>query len=252
MTTDAFKEEVIRITNEVLESGELEDAFRAKLLGAFEEAFSGALRYGDLKKAIEKRVNEVMVPHIEKYDMGVYVTKLDEILSQLIRESSVSDNRKILENFSRIMGTEAKPVITLEELFDEYNKHVAADVDTSNLEIDHDDGVYYQYVTTCAEIEENDKPYSFGSSFEHAMLYLHIEDSEDLSYPVRLSRWEFDRDKAWNIHFDVEPSIPGLSHMNGFEAYLHALDHGHTKLTFENPVLSDSILPDAEPEPVFV
>lgn len=251
MTTEAFKEEIIRITNEVLESGELEETFRANLLHAFEESFSGALRYGDLKKAIENRINEVMVPYVEKYDIGAYVTKLDEILSQLLRESAVADNRKILENFSRIMGTEAKKVITLEELFDEYNKHVAADVNTDDLEIDYDDGVSYQYVTTCAEIVESEKPYSFGSSFEHAMLYLHIEASEDLSYPIRLSRWEFDRDKEWYISFDIEPSLPALSNMNSFEAYLHALDHARTKLTFDKSELWDSIKPDAEPEATF-
>lgn len=250
--TETFNEEIIRITSEVLESGEFEEKIRTRMLAAFESAFDSALRYGELRNAIEGRMKEVMVPYIEQYDMGAYVTKLDEILSQLIRESAVPDNQKILENFKTIMGTETKQVITLEELFEKYNNHVAACIDTSGLEIDYDDTPSYQYVETSAEIEENNKPYGFGSSFEYAMLYLHVEDSEELSYQIRLSRWERDRDRAWSINFDAEPNISGLSRMNTFEAYLHALDHGRTKLTFDTNELFDSVKPADEPELTFV
>lgn len=250
MTARTFNEEVLRITSEALESDEVEQMMRAKVVKGFDEAFDSAFRWGDVRKAIETRLRDVLVPAIEGYDMSAYVLKLDEILSQLLEHSAVIENRKILENFRRIVGTPANKDITLEELFEEYCKHVAKDVDTSELEVDLDDEPTYKYVTACAEIEKNEKPYKFGSSYESAMLYLHIEDTEDLSYPIRISRWR-DIDDGWHLHYDMEPSIPGLAHMNGFQAYLSALSRSYASLVFDNEYMTYDVLPDARPEANF-
>ena len=114
--------------------------------------------------------------------MSHHLLKLDEILAELVETSAIDGHRKLLENFRTIMREPENPVITLEELFKRYCRHVEEDVNTSELEVDTDDEPTYEYVTALADIVPDDRPWHFDSSYKTAMLYLHIEDSEDLHY----------------------------------------------------------------------
>lgn len=188
----AFEVEIIAMTQELLTSGEIEQIIRRELLKGFERGIESAFQWGDLKKAIDKRITDTMVPYIEQYDMSSHLLKLDEILAELVETSAIGGHRKLLENFRTIMREPENPVITLEELFKRYCKHVEEDVDTSKLEVDTDDEPTYEYVTALAEIVPDDRPWRFDSSYKTAMLYLHIEDSEDLHYAIRLSKFSWD------------------------------------------------------------
>lgn len=193
----AFEVEIIAMTQELLTSGEIEQIIRRELLKGFERGIESAFKWGSLKDAIEKRITDTMVPYIEKYDMSHHLLKLDEILAELVEASAIDGHRKLLENFRTIMREPENPVITLEELFKRYCKHVEEDVDTSELEVDTDDEPTYEYVTALAEIVPDDRPWHFDSSYKTAMLYLHIEDSEDLHYAIRLSKFSWD--DGWSL-----------------------------------------------------
>ena len=120
----AFEVEIIAMTQELLTSGEIEQIIRRELLKGFERVIESAFQWGDLKKAIDKRITDTMVPYIEKYDMSRHLLKLDEILAELVETSAIGGHRKLLENFRTIMREPENPVITLEELFKRYCKHV--------------------------------------------------------------------------------------------------------------------------------
>lgn len=247
----AFDEEVVRIASDVLASGEIEKIMREKIRKGFEDAIDSAFSWGELKKAIEARVKETLVPYVEQYDMGHYIVSLDEMLSQVVEQSVASDNKRLLENFGHLMIPAVEDSISLDDLFSRYCDYVASHVDTSELEVNTDDEPTYESVTAVAEVVKDERPYSFSSSFEYANLYLHIEDSDDLCFNIRLARWEREKEKGFEIRYDTEPSIAGLSRMSDFDVFLHSLQMARVRLTYEDDRLEESVEPDQKPEVCF-
>lgn len=181
--------------------------------------------------------------------MAHYVVKLDEALSQIVEQTALVDNAKILANFRRLMIEPPDKSLSLYQLFKHYCKYVADNVDTDGLEIDFDDGPTYEPVSAIAEVTEDDAP--FTSSFKFASLYLYVDGKDGLNFKVRLSRWEHEKDDGYRIRYDMEPSIPGLSHMNDFEVLLCTLSRAGTMLTWDEPCMDEEVYPTAEPEPSF-
>lgn len=247
----AFNEEIARIASDVLASGEIEKIMQEKIRKGFEDAIDSAFRWGELNRAIETRVKEVLVPYVERYDMNRYVVKLDEILSQIVEQSAVADNKKMLENFKNLMVSPVEGTIKLEDLFGRYCQFVAKNVDVSELEVDTDDEPTYEYVTALAEVVDDEEPRFFKSQFKHASLYLHVEDSEDLCFNIRLSKWEHDYEDGFDVRYDAEPTIPGLSRMSDFEVFLCALQQARVKLICDERQLEEFVTPDQKPEVCF-
>lgn len=242
-----FENDIIRITEEVLSDGTVEALMRDKIVEGFRAAIDSSFSWGELRKAIEGRVKEVLVPYVERYDMGHYVVKLDEILSQIVEHTALVDNAKIVENFRRLMIEPPDKTMTLDQLFKSYCKFVAANVDTNDLEIDYDDGPSYESVTAIAEIVEDDD--QFPTSHKYATLSLYVGDEKAQNFKVRLYRWDFMRDEGYRIKYDMTPSIPGLVNMNEFEALLCSLSRAGVMLTCDAHYRCEEVFPLAEPEP---
>lgn len=244
----SLNDEILEIAKEALDSEKLDEVFREKIQQSFTDAFERALQWGPVKDTIKKRLDEVLVPCIEQYDMGKYVVKLEEILEQLINESVVADNRNLLINFKRIMSTPRNGQISLDEVFKEYCNMVAVFVDTDDLEVDLDDDPSYKSVHVCATIEEPDRPYTFYSSPDEKIVYFHPEDLEQdhLCYALRLRKYDWQ--KGYSMFFDAEPTLPGLTNLNSFECYLLALSKANVELTGCDQDLDDYVTPDAAPE----
>lgn len=94
-----FDEDIQRITNELLENGTVDKILREKIEEGFTKAVESAFSYGVLKDAIKKRVEEILVPFIEGYNMSDYLVKLDTVLTDIVNSTTLSDNKKLLENF---------------------------------------------------------------------------------------------------------------------------------------------------------
>ncbi len=250
-TQETFNEEIVRIAGDVLESGELEKRLQGHMLKAFEDAFESSLSCGKVRDAIRSWVEKLLVPYIEKYDMGRYVVKLDAILTELLEEGAVADNRRILENFKAMTLAPQDGTVTLREIFEVYKKHVAKHVDTSELEIDYDDEPSYSYVEVAAEVVPDDRPRWFNSEGEYATLYLHPGDHEqdDLCFSLHLEKYGWN--KGWRMRLDKKGDIESLASMNNFECYLTALCHGRVELVDAAADLEDEVEPDAKPEATY-
>ena len=74
-----FDEDIRRITNEVLQDGTVDQIIREKVTDGIKGAISDSFGYGKLRNAIKERVEQVLVPFIEKYDMSDYIVKLDTV-----------------------------------------------------------------------------------------------------------------------------------------------------------------------------
>lgn len=248
-----FDEDIKRITDEIMQDGTIEKILREKIEKGFLEAVNSAFRWGELKDAIEKRVKEILVPYIESYDMSSYIIKLDTILTDIVNQTSLQDNAKILENFQKLMIEPGVEFVTLEDVFGEYKKYVSKNMETSGRDVVWDEEPYYEPIEVTAEIvEEDERPWS---DFKHAVLELAVaeeDQQEDLNFSIGLSRWEIAYEKkGYSINYDVAPSIRGMRWLDDFEIYILRLARAGVRLLDDTQYDDDSVIAENKPEPTY-
>ena len=89
-----MKEELLKMAQECLSEEEVKEILKKKFKESIESAIGSAFRWGDAEKALKKKINDVMVPYIEKYDFSEYLPKLDTVLTEIV-------NSDVYINFSR-------------------------------------------------------------------------------------------------------------------------------------------------------
>ena len=65
------------------------------------------------------------MPFIEKYDMSDYIVKLDTVLTEIVNQTALVDNKRLLRNFQYLMTEPQEEEVKLSDLFREYEKYVA-------------------------------------------------------------------------------------------------------------------------------
>ena len=63
-----MKEELLKMAQECLSEEEVKEILRNKFKESIESAIEKAFRWGKAESALTKKIDEVMVPYIEKYD----------------------------------------------------------------------------------------------------------------------------------------------------------------------------------------
>lgn len=248
-----FDEDIKRITDEIMQDGTIEKILREKVEKGFLEAVDSAFRWGVLKDAIEKRVKEILVPYIESYDMSAYIIKLDTVLTDIVNQTSLQDNAKILENFQKLMIEPGIEYVTLEDIFEEYKKYVSKNMETSGRTVEYDEEYYYEPMGVTAEIvEEYERSWS---SFKYAVLELAVDEGdqqENLNFSIRLSRWESVYEKkGYDIVYDAAPSIRGMRQLDDFEIYILRLARAGVRLLDDKKYYDDSVVAENKPEPIY-
>ena len=221
----------------------VEEHLQKGVTKALENLFSS---YGDVTKVIEEQVKSVMVPYLENYDYSEYITKLDSVLVDVLKNTAL-ENKKLLTNFRELMVHEERKEIKITELFEEWKKYVAKNVETDGLEIDFDDRPSYEYIEINMNVSYDEE--RSWSSFDYATLVFECEHDEKMNFAVRLSKW--DKSDAWDVRFDAKHDISSLRHLNEFEILLMKLDQNGVKLLLDSDYESDEVVPNAEPEPTF-
>jgi hypothetical protein len=248
-----FDEDIKRITEEVLSDGTVEKIIREKVQKGFEEAIDSSFRWGELKKAIENRVKSVMVPFIEGYDMSAYIVKLDTILTEIVNKTTLQDNKKILENFQFMMVEPESGEIKLSDIFKEYQRFVARNMDTSGREVVWDtESPEYEAMEVHLDFEAEEE--RAWSSFRYATVDLFVNDEEqeeELNKTVRLSHWGNDRKQGWMIRTDCAPSIYSLKNMDKFDLLLAKLQRADVRVIVDVDCDEDYVYSDDKPEPTY-
>jgi len=210
---------------------------------ALESLFGG---YGDVTKIIEKKIKESMVDQIERFDYSAYVAKLDHVLIEILKNTTL-DNKKILSNFQNLMvETNFPKVVKLSDIFEEFKKYVAKAVDTSKLEVVFDDGVSYEHVRITLEVEREEE--RSWSSFEKVKVVFECEKDESLNTSFHLSKF---REYPWNVELDIETSISSLRRLDDFKIYLLKLKQSVVDIEIDLENDEDDVYPDAKPEASF-
>ena len=243
-------DDIRRITDECLRNGTVEEIIQKKVVAGFEEAITDAFKWGDLNKAIRSKINSVLVPYIENYDMSEYIVKLDTILSEIVKQTMLVDNKKILENFKSLMIEPNQKTITVSELFKIYNKWIAKDIETSGRNVNYDGNEpEYKSIETNVDFEKDEE--RRWSLFDYGTLEFTVneEDKHDeFNRTIRLSRYKNDKDEKWDITYKMPADINSLRTLNDFDIFLMKLERANVKVIIDTTYDSDDITPDIKPE----
>jgi len=242
--------------NDLVEDGTIAKIFAETLSAGVKKGIEESFRYGDLSKALDSRIKEIMVPYIEGYDFGEYVSKLDTVLTEIINKTCLVDNKTILDNFKELMTEPKDKTITLSQLFTEYNKQVAQDIETYDREVDTDsydsDGPDYVDVDTYFEFEAEEK--KSWSSFEYATVTFGVRNEDDqevnLNRSIKLSRYtpSVKNESEWELSIPGAGNIESLRHMHAFDVLLLKLHRANVKIIVDTEEDYDSITPEEKPE----
>lgn len=240
-----------RITNAVMEKmtdGTVEELVKKNVESAINKSLDDLFSWsGAGKKMIDEKVKEVIVPVIERHDFNQYIVKLDSVLTDIINQTSLAENEKILENFKVLMLEPDMKVIKLSDIFKKYCEYVAHDVDTDNLEACCDDGEpYYEPVTANMEVEHED---TWISSNNRCRVKFSCEEDENLNKELRL--YKSKTDNNWNISWEMNAfcDINSLRNLSDFDIFLITLKRAFVDVELDTESeYADDIEPEETPE----
>lgn len=243
-----LEENIKDVIQTKLSDGTIEKIISDKLEKGINDAMDDLFRsYGDVGKVIKEKAKEVLIPAIESHDFSDHIVKLDTILTEIVNQTSLTENKKLLENFKELMiEDEEKKIIKTSELFEKYCRHVAANVDTSGLDVDTDDTPTYEAVHCTMEFEKEEG--RSWSDFERANIIFECEEDEDVNFIIPVSRWSKFDGEQWSIRYESNPTIPSLRYMNEFEVFLAKLNRCSCKLIVDDYENDDYVTPNEEPE----
>lgn len=247
-----FDEDIKRITDEILSDGTVDKIIREKLTKGIESAISNSFSYGKLEKAVKERVEQVLVPFIDGYDMSAYIVKLDTILTEIVNKSVLVDNKKLLENFQFLMEEPDVTEIKLTDLFREYKKFVAKNMDTSGRKVEWEDDVNYEAMNVYFEFEEEEE--RSWSSFKYATIDFTVDEEEqqdELNRTIRLSMWTGDRKTGWEIRTNTNPDLFSLRNMDEFDLFIAKLQRADVRIIADRLGDEDYVYSDTKPEPTY-
>lgn len=246
-----FDEDIKRITDEILQDGTVDKIIREKITKGFESAIESSFCYGKLRDAVRKRIDEVLVPFIENYDMGEYIVKLDTILSEIVNSTALVENKKILENFKNLMIEPEKKTITVSELFEQYKLYVAKEMDTDGRNVQIEDIAYYEPMEVSFEFKKEEE--RSWSCFDRAVLEFSVaeeEQQENLNRTIRLNHYKKGAE-GWDIIAEINPEITSLRYLDDFDILLIRLSKGMVKLIIDEESDCDNVISENEPEATY-
>ena len=242
-----IEQNIAEILQKKLSDGSVEKIIEEKLTKCIGECMENMFKWsGPAKELIEEKLKATMIPAIEKHDFAEYTLKLDVVLTEIINNTSLQDNKKILDNFKELMIEEDK-AITISDIFDKWCKYVAENVETSGLGVEYDDGVSYEYVHVDAEVEDVENCSKYGP--DKMIVRFTCEHDEEMNLQFEIYKYDFM--KAYQVGSYGSIDINGLKNMNDMQILLTRLGRNGTNITVDGKYLKDDIKPEKEPEPTF-
>ena len=240
-----------RIQNAVMEKlndGTVEQIVKVSVETAIKKSLDDLFLWGgEGRKMIDEKVKEVIVPVIERHNFNQYIVKLDSVLTEIINQTSLADNKEILENFKALMVEQDMKVIKLSDIFKKYCEYVAHDIDTTELEARCDDSEpYYESVTANMEVEHED---TWISSNNRCRVKFSCEEDENLNKELRL--YKSKTDNNWNISWEMNTfcDINSLRNLSDFDIFLMTLIRAFVDVEMDTESeYADDIEPEETPE----
>jgi hypothetical protein len=245
----SIEKQIEGVIKEQMEAGVIEKVVAEQFQKAAEKAVDHLFSsYGDVTKIIEKQVKSVLVPYLENYDYSEYIVKLDHVLVEILKSTAL-DNKKILENFQDLMSFEKPDKITTSQIFEKWRKYAAKEVETHGLEVQFDDRPSYESFEVSMEVHEDESNHRSWSSMEYVTVIFENEHDEKLNKSFRMYRWKDRKSDGWTVDNRREIDLNSLKYLDEFEIFLMQLSQSFAKVEIDEWNDSDSVEPEAEPEP---
>ena len=228
-----FEERISQAVSGKLNDGSIDELINNKLEEAVAKTLDDTLGWnGKGRELLKSKVEDILIPCIERHDFNQYLVKLDTCLTEMINNTSLADNKTILENFKGLMKEPEFKTIKLSEIFEKYCECVASNVNTSNLEAVCEDGEpYYEHVSATLDVNCESRKW-FSSSSEDCIVTLNCDEDPDLNCEMKLYRNESDR--IWRIlKCCGSVDINTLRYMNGFEVFMHMLERAFIRIELD-------------------
>ena len=246
---ESFEQKITNVVNEKLNDGTVEKLVEQYIEKGISEALGSVFSWsGEGKKLIEKKLNETIVPVIERHDFNQYLIKMDAALTEIINATVLADNKRILENFKELMKEPETKEIKLSDIFERYCQHVAENISTEDLEAYCEDGdPYYEHVSASMEVEHEDKGW-FKSSFNDCIVKFTCEKDEDLNCQIKL--YKRTDNENWKFYcYGDSIDINSLRNLSDFEVFLMTLNRGFVNIIMDEEIdYDDDIEPEEKPE----
>lgn len=235
------------ITKE-LEKGVIEKVIAEQLEKCVEKSISDMFGWGgEVKKVVEEKVKGVIIPYLENYDYSEYIIKLDHVLTNVLKMTTV-ENKKLLENFKELMSVDDNiKSVKVSEIFDKWCEYVAENVDTNELEVDYDDEVAYETVEVSYEFEDGEKRSWLKQ--ENGRIIFECEKDEKMNICIEVYRWsDLNKENEWNFRFNDRCELSSLRNLDKFSLYLMSLSQAGVKIELDQTYDNEDVRPEKEPE----
>lgn len=195
--------------------------------------------YGDVTKVIQEKIKSVMVPYLENYDYSQYITKLDDVLLEVLKNST-SENKKLLENFKELMTSEILPEeLKLKDIYKKWCKYCEKTIDKDNIEnYDYEGG----YINVSLNVENVSSDWS---DWEKYVVRFECEEDEDLNIEFYIERWKKFNEK-FNLEWRKSSDLKSLRHLNEFDMYMMKVNQAYLKIELDTESESDEIFIEYE------
>lgn len=242
-----LEKQVNESINKALENGIVEKAINQQLEKAIGKAVEDILgHWGDGTKIIEQKIKECMIPQIEKYDFSEHIVKLDTVLTEILKSTTL-DNKKILNNFKNFMSNDVPENIKMSDIFEKYCEFVSQNAKSDDLDVEFDDGPHYESFEVTFEVEENED--RDWSSFEYAVLRFECEHDENMNFEATMSKYK--NDDYWTLRFRNTLDLRSLRNVDEFEIFLTKIDQNGCRIEMDETYGSEDITLEKEPEATF-
>ena len=242
---DDLEKRIQETVSRKMNDGTIEKMIEEQMEKAVKTALDDVFGYGgEAKKLLKEKFDSVMCPAIESHDFNQYVTKLDSVLTEIINNTRLADNKQILDNFSYLMKDEDFKEIKLSEVFKQYCDYVSKYVSTDDLEVYTDDYPSYQDVTAVMEVTEE------GYFAKRIIVKFSCEEDEKLTTIIELYERDSNNYGILTIESDgmINIDINSLHYMNSFEIFIRKLKRCYANIVIDCGDMSEEVEVEEVPE----
>lgn len=210
----------------------IEENFKKCIQTSIEEMFKWN---SPIKKTIEEKIKETMIPYLEGYDYSQSIVKLDHVLTEVIKETT-TENKQLLENFKDLMSvSDIKQVYTLTDIYKEYCNYCSEYVNKDNVNEDYDDGEK-GWITCDLNAEEISNDWSRTKRY---MVALTCEEDESLNIEFQISCYDPKDDDKYSLDYKTVKDINSLRYLKPFEVYLMRISQGVFNIEYDTNYISE-------------
>lgn len=255
-TNCSFEDQIKNTVDSILDNGTVNKVIEDCMRESIQKAINRSFEYGKLGDTLGKRIESVLIPYIETCDISKLNIKLDTILTDIVNNTTLADNRKILENFRGLMKEIPEKTISLDDIFEAYCNDMAKNVDTAGMDVTTDGGEpEYEPFMCSYRVEDISRD---SSIYETKLVTLSSEEdrndiaSSEITFELR--RYKGNKiENEYSLGYHECADINSLKYLSDTEVLLLRLTRSHTKITIPDTTdCEEYITPETEPEPTWV